>query len=221
MQESIHCVLEKDVSLNTRIRDAHSSILQYHVPYIRKDFPIYDFRNTSEEEFADWEATVSKEPIPVFDRSLYRFLMFCDGENSGGILVKIHHIIADGWSQIMICNRIEQTYLELLAGKTPSLEVSPDYELYVKEEQEYLKSKAFLRDERYWKKIVEQAGEPSVLKGTNTAVVSPVGKRTSFHLSQDLNQMIYAYCQEKRVAPFAVWYMALSIYFRRMEKQSK
>lgn len=216
LQESIHCVLEKDVSLSTRLKEVNSGVLQYHVPYIRENFPVYDFGNTSEEGFSSWEAAVTRERIPLFEGLLYRFILFRDGEGSGGFLVKIHHIIADGWSQVMICNRIGQTYLELLAGKIPSLEEAPDYELHVQEEQDYLKSKAFSRDGRYWKQILEQSGEPSVLKAVNSAVVSPVGNRLSFELPQVLNHAIYSFCQEKRVAPFAVMYMALAIYFKRI-----
>lgn len=216
LQESIHRVLESDASLRTRLTEKDGELVQFHVPYEREDFPVYDFSSTSREGIENWETAVTREPIPLENGPLYRFVLFRDGEGSGGLLVKLHHIIADGWSQIMLCNRIGQTYLELLSGKEPLLEQSPDYELHVQEEQEYLTSKAFGRDENYWKKILEQAGEPSVLKSVNSAAVSPVGRRLSFDLPQVLNHAIYSYCQEKRVAPFAVFYMALAIYFKRI-----
>lgn len=216
LQESIHRVLEKDASMNTRIVERDGEMVQYHTAYVREDFPIYDFCNTSKEGIENWETAVTRELIRLEDGPLYRFVLFRDGESSGGVLVKLHHIIADGWSQIMICNRIGQTYLQLLEGKEPDLEQAPDYELHVQEEQKYLASKAFQKDESYWKKILEQSGEPSVLKAVNSAAVSPVGRRLSFELPQVLNHAIYSYCQEKRVAPFAVFYMALAVYFKRI-----
>ena len=216
LQESIHRVLENDNSLRTRITEQNGEMVQYHAPYIREDFPVYDFSNTSKEGFENWEAAVTRELIPIEEGALYRFILFRDGESSGGVLVKLHHIIADGWSQIMICNKIGETYLKLLAGEEPSLEQTPDYELHVQEEQKYLASKAFNKDESYWKKILDRAGEPSVLKDVNSAAISPVGRRLSFQLPQVLNHAIYSYCQEKRVAPFAVFYMALAVYFKRI-----
>ncbi len=216
LQESIHRVLENDTSLCTRLTQKDGELVQYHIPYLREDFPVYDFSNTSEEGIGNWETAVTREPIPLEEGPLYRFVLFRDGEGSGGILVKLHHIIADGWSQIMTCNKIGQTYLELLAGKEVSLVQAPDYELHVQEEQNYLASKAFKRDEAYWKKVLEESGEPSVLKTVNSAAVSPVGRRMSFELPQILNHAIYSYCMEKRVAPFAVFYMALAIYFKRI-----
>ena len=216
LQQSIHHVLESDSSLRTAMTEVDGAMMQYHFDYVREEFPVFDFTNTSKEGFENWESAVTRELIPLTGGALYRFILFRDAENSGGVLVKLHHIIADGWSQIMLCNKIGKTYLELLAGKEPSLEVAPDYELHVKEEQDYLSSKAFGRDERYWKKVLEQSGEPSVLKSVNSAAVSPVGRRVSFELPQILNHAIYSFCQEKRVAPFAVFYMALAIYFKRI-----
>lgn len=216
LQESIHLVLENDPSMNTRIVVKDEEIVQYHAAYVREDFPVYGFSNTSKEGIENWESAVTRELIRIEDGPLYRFVLFRDGESSGGLLVKMHHIIADGWSQIMICNRIGQTYLQLLEGKKTDQEQAPDYQLYVQDEQKYLSSKAFQKDENYWKKILEQSGEPSVLKAVNSAAISPVGRRLSFELPQVLNHAIYSYCQEKRVAPFAVFYMALAVYFKRI-----
>ncbi len=216
LQESIYRVLESDASLRTRLAVEDGVPVQYHAPFFKEDFPVYDFSGTGGQGLESWEQAVTREVIPLTGGPLYRFILFRTGENSGGVLVKIHHIISDGWSQVMVCNKIGQTYLELLAGKDPVLPEAPDYALHVEEEQEYLASKAYGRDERYWKGILEKSGEPSVLKSVNSAAVSRVGRRASFDLPQVLNHAIYSFCLEKRVAPFAVFYMALAIYFKRI-----
>lgn len=216
LQESVHRVLEHDSSMCTRLTRVDGTLMQYHVPYIREDFPVYDFSNTGKDGLENWEIAVTREPMPLEDSPLYRFVLFRDGESSGGILIKLHHIIADGWSQVAICNRIGQTYVELLEGKEVSLTLAPDYQLYVEDEQKYLTSKAFERDEAYWKEVLKESGEPSVIKTVSSAATSPVGRRLSFELPQIINHAIYSYCQEKRVAPFAVFYMALAIYFKRI-----
>ncbi|MBE6560133.1 MAG: amino acid adenylation domain-containing protein [Ruminococcaceae bacterium] len=216
LQKCLGLILESDASLRTRLVEEDGRILQYHAPYEAEEFPVYDFSSTGSDGVSNWENAVTREPIPLFGGPLYRFILFKDGEQGGGILVKLHHIIADGWTQIMLCNKIACVYLDLLAGREPQLPEAPDYELHVREEQEYLASKAYLRDEKYWKDIVRMAGEPSVLKSVSSASVSPVGRRVSFTLPDVLNHAIYTYCEEKRVAPFAVFYMALAIYFKRI-----
>jgi len=215
LQQSINRVVESDPSLRTQLVNVDGEMMQYHAPFSKEEFPVYDFTNTSGEGIENWENAVTRELIPLEDGPLYRFVLFRDSENSGGILVKLHHIISDGWSQIMICNKIGKTYLELLKGDEPSLDETPDYHLHVQEELDYMSSKAYSRDESYWKSIVENIGEPSSLKNISGASTSPVGRRMSFELPQIINHAIFSFCEEKRVAPFAVFYMALAIYFKR------
>ena len=148
LQQSISLVIEHDPTLRTRLTEADGTVSQYHASFEKETFPVYDFSNTSKEGIENWENAVTRELIPLFDGPLYRFILFRDSENGGGVLVKLHHIIADGWSQIMLCNKIGQTYLDLLTGNIPDLPDAPDYELHVIEEQEYLASKAFKKDEK-------------------------------------------------------------------------
>lgn len=215
LQQSINLVIERDPSLRTRLVEENGTVYQYHAPFEKEAFSVYDFSNTSREGIENWENAVTRELIPLFGGPLYRFVLFRDSENGGGVLIKLHHIIADGWSQIMLCNKIGRTYLDLLMGKTPDLPVAPNYELHVIEEQEYLASKAYKKDEKYWREITACSGEPSVLKSVNSSAVSAVGRRLSFDLPEILNHAIYTYCMKNRIAPFAVFYMALAIYFKR------
>ena len=215
LQQSINLVIERDPSLRTRLVEENNTVLQYHAPFEKENFPVYDFTNTSKEGMENWESAVTRELIPLFEGPLYRFVLFRDSENSGGVLVKLHHIIADGWSQIMLCNKIGRTYLDLLTGKEPDLPIALDYELHVIEEQEYLASKAYEKDKKYWKEVVSLAGDPAVLKTVNSSAISAVGRRISFELPEILNHAIYTYCLKNRIAPFAVFYMALAIYFKR------
>ena len=216
LQQSINLVIERDMALRTRLTTVDGEVMQYYEPYVKEDFQVFDFSNTSEEGIENWENAVTRELIPLENGPLYRFVLFKNAECGGGVLIKIHHIIADGWSQVMLCNKIGNTYIELLSGKQPSLELSPDYRLHIKEEQDYVSSNSYLRDERYWKSIVGQSSEALSLKNVSSAAISPVGRRMSFELPQILNHAIYTYCEKKRVAPFAVFYMALAIYFKRI-----
>ena len=109
LQESIHLILESDSSLRTQLATVDGQRRQYHAPYTRADFPVYDFSSASSESIANWEIAVTREPIILENNPLYQFILFRDGEDSGGVLVKLHHIIADGWSQINICNKIGRT----------------------------------------------------------------------------------------------------------------
>ncbi|NMA26056.1 MAG: non-ribosomal peptide synthetase, partial [Clostridiales bacterium] len=216
LQKSLQTVLAADSSLRTRVTLQGKTPLQYCVPYREESFPVFDFSQTSPDGIENWEMAVTREPMPLLDAPLYRFVLFRAGEHAGGVLIKIHHILSDGWSQVLLCNRIGQIYLDLLAGRACEIAEYPDYRLHVEGEQEYLRSEAFARDRAYWEEMLRHAGEPSVLKSVKSAAVSPVGRRLSFDLPQTINHAIYSFCMYNRVSPFLVFYMALAIYFKRI-----
>lgn len=220
LEKSICLILKADPSLRTRICVENGQPLQYQVPYSEETFFVYDFSNTNHEGVENWEKAVSREIIQLLDSPLYRFYLFKTSDNSGGVIIKLHHLISDGWSQLLLCNRISDTYLKLLEGKNPQLGTFPSYRLHVEEEKQYLVSKAFMRDEKYWKKVFNKGGIPAILKIQGNAAVSPVGNRLTFQFSEVLNHLIYKFCVSNRVAPFSVFYMALAIYFQRMSGES-
>ena len=41
--------------------------MQYHAPFVKEEFPVYDLSHTSREGIESWEAAMTREPIPVFD----------------------------------------------------------------------------------------------------------------------------------------------------------
>ena len=73
LQESIHRVLENDASMRVRLKRSEGELVQCHVPYVREDFPVYDFSNTSKEGIENWEIAVTREPIPLEDGQEWSF----------------------------------------------------------------------------------------------------------------------------------------------------
>lgn len=216
LQESISDLLRRDATLRLRIVETAEGLFQYAAPYADEHFPVYDFSGASAAGLSHWEEVVTRESMPVLDAPLYRFLFFKTGENEGGVLLKTHHIISDGWSQVLLCNRVGQTYLDLLAGRAPSDEEIPAYRAHVENERRYLSSATHRRDAAWWRKTFSEGGfEPASFKDERGAAISPVGRRLSFDLPDVLNHEIRAFCMAERVAPFAVYCMALAIYLKR------
>lgn len=131
-------------------------------------------------------------------------------------MVKMHHLISDGWTQTLLCNRVGQAYLDLLAGREPSLDAIPSYASHVEEEQRYLASPSLAKDEAYWREVLSRPSTPASLKPGCGTAISPVGRRMSVLLPQDVSSSLSAFCLKDRVSPFSVFYMALAIYLQRL-----
>ena len=168
---------------------------------------IFDFSTTDETGIKYWEDSVTREPMNICDSPLYRFILFRNNEGKISVLVKTHHIISDGWSQVALLNRICDVYCELISEREVFLEPAPSYSFYVEDEQKYLPSDTYRKDREYWRDLLSKPSEPVSLKNLKSAAVSPVGKRRGYLLSEQLNNQIFSYCMKNvwlRLS-FSIW----------------
>lgn len=215
LKKGLNAAVEADGMLRTRLTLKDGKPCQYTVPFRQEQYRVFDFSRSDEKSFGNWEETVARETMPLLDSPLYRFDIFRLGEDRGGVLVRVHHILTDGWSQVLLENRLAAGYLDALAGKPVSLASPPDYSVHIQAEEEYLRSPAAESDRVYWEEKLRGMTEPVSVKEVRGAAVSPVGRRLSFTLPETLNRAVERFCTENRIAPFAVFYMALAIYLRR------
>ncbi len=213
----INCILEQDNTLRTRIALVDGAPYQYHARYREETFPFFDFSKTDKQGVTHWEDTVAQMAMPICDSPLYQFFIYKPDEESGGVLIKLHHMIADGWSLVELVNRLSSAYLALLSQETPQMEPMFDYAEHVLREREYLASDAFIWDREYWaEQISSNETEGAYLKQRSSANMSFAGKRLSFRFSALINHAIAAFCRKNRVAPFTVYCIALAVYLRTM-----
>ena len=222
LQTCLNQILKADPSLRTQITlDESQHPVQYEKDYEEILFPVFDFSATNITGFEHWENSVTRQVMPILDAPLYYFAIVKLSEHEGGVFIKTHHIISDGWSQVSLINRIAQTYLALLNREKVTLPLAPSYRLHVEKEQKYLSSKAAWRDRKFWQETLHDAGQAVSLKDHINAELSPVGQRKTFYLSEKLNHALNAFCTKHRVAPFAVFYMAMAIYLKRIRHADK
>ena len=92
----LNTVLRADSSLRLTLTLRDGQPVQYCRPYEPQSFPFFDFTLTDAGGIARWENAGAQLALPWLDSPLYAFSVFKSGENSGGILLKLHHLIADG-----------------------------------------------------------------------------------------------------------------------------
>lgn len=220
LQTCIDLAFRAFPSLRTRITVRDGKPCQFVTEEIPARTAFFDFTETDEQGIGIWFQSAAREHFILLDQPLCQMLIFKTSENSGGILTKVHHIIADAWSHALVTNHIIHNYFQLLSGQKADGEPAGSYEEHILSEQKYLQSKAFEKDQRYWKEVLKDLS-PGLAKEHQCAMVSPVGLRRSYRLSNRLNRLIGGYCERKKVSPFAVFYMGLAIYLRRMKGQKR
>lgn len=214
LETTLNIILENDDSLRTRFA-ANDGIKQYIQPYHYHQFPIYDFTLTNQEGIDQWTQTISKEIMVLYDTQMYAFYLYKTEEMQGGILIKTHHLISDGYTQVLLCNKIAELYLDKINDVPSKVDTCFIYQNHIEKEQNYLNSKNYLKDKAYWTDKATDFPDAVSMKDFNSAASTYIGNRLSFSMSEKQNHLIYQYCLEKRVSPFSLFYMILAIWLKR------
>lgn len=214
LQNIINQILELDDSFRTRFSD-QEPVLQYIHPYQSHIFPIFDFSLTNQEGIDQWTSTISRELMPLYDTDMYQFYLYKTEEMQGGVLIKTHHLISDGYTQVLLCNRIAEMYLKHVHEEEMIDPIIFSYQQHIEKEKQYLESKAYQRNQQYWTDITQKMPLAQSVKECNSASLTYIGKRLTFSLSEKQNHLVYQYCLKERISPFSLFYMALAIWLKR------
>lgn len=109
----------------------------------------------AEKHYRKWEARQARTPFEMMNEPLYQFAVIKISDHLYGYFVKLHHIIADGWSIQLLTKRIHENYMELKYGTIVDKESNCQYKNYLVDEQKYLASASYDKDKQYWLNLLK------------------------------------------------------------------
>jgi len=216
LEQSINILLEHDDTLRTRLTMIDGEVRQYTAKFLPKPIDFFDFTTTRKNGLFQWDIAISRQVFPMLNSDLFYFAIFKTDEKNGGIFVKTHHIISDGFSQALITNRIAENYMKLLAKESPDIQDSPTYFQYLEKEEDYFVSERHKKDLEFWNQKMQTLPSLTGLKEYSYSYLSPVGSRKTYVMPAKLSDDMLEFCLEHRVTLFSVFQLALCIYVNRM-----
>ncbi len=213
MEIAINLFIEKNDAIRFRIAEENGEPIQYVAPYEPVCFDRYEF--SSNEELYRWDEVQSALPFRLTGAPLFYFALIRVGENDGGYYMRLHHLISDAWTMILLVNQVSEFYNALQEGR-PVDHHLPSYTSYIESEKKYLASRRFQSDKSYWEEKFENWQEVCTLKSRKKSGISSRAKRRTLVLPQKLSRKIHEYCQEKGVSEFSLFIAAVSMYLNRV-----
>ncbi|HKR13277.1 MAG TPA: amino acid adenylation domain-containing protein, partial [Pyrinomonadaceae bacterium] len=143
------------------------------------------------EEEAEMLATEeTQRPFDLVNGPLIRALLMRLGANEHVLLVTMHHIISDGWSQTVLLNELGTLYEAAVAGRTSPLpELSIQYADFAEWQRQWLRGAVLAQQLEYWREHLR--GAPPLLElptdRPRPAMQRFNGARESFALSRELS----------------------------------
>lgn len=225
LQQSLDILVQRHESLRTVFVEEHESPIQQINPAARVALPFIDLQRFAQEQRALQLQTLltqeSLRPFQLEKGPLFRVMLIQVADEEHILLICMHHIITDGWSQSIFFRELSTIYSALLIEKPlflPDLPVQyADFALW----QHSFQSKTLEDEEAYWRQ--QLAGvQPLELPTdyTRPARRNFKGSRQTLLLSTNLSTCLKLLSQQSETTLFMVLLAAFQIMLSRYSGQS-
>jgi amino acid adenylation domain-containing protein len=182
-----------------RLSKRNDEVVQYFMEeqIQPEEIPFVDFHDFEkpQEKFKEWVNQCAHSIYQLYDTRLYGVFTFEIQNDYYGVLLKMHHIIADGWSFALFAQKVNRVYESLKeSNETTELEHYSYKNCFVNSTR-YLQSNKYVKDQEFWKKELENAKEIE-----NTVSKSLSGRRKTYSIDADHSAKIRNYTTEKHIS---------------------
>lgn len=194
--------------LRTRICVTGSDVSQYVGPHVCGEIPVLRFAEMRElTEYAERYAKTALDMHgPLCEMKV---LLLPDRY---GLLVKIHHLIADAWTMALLATQFNM----LLDGEVP---LCGSYQSYFEREQSYINSKRYSQDKHFFLNLIRDAGETALLSDLHADTLA--AERECFIISKDVAFYIRDFAERESVSAFSVFSAVLACYISRIRENAE
>lgn len=214
--KAVNLVIKNNDALRIKIKVEDNNPYQVIEEYVYQDIKIIDmqgFDNLKKEEYI---SEYKKRDIDILNDKLFEFIVLKYSNDSGAVLLKMHHIVSDAWSYSKIVEQFIKYYNSVENSEEVEEGVTPGYTEYINSTMEYKTSEKYEKDSIFWNEYLEGYNEEISLK-SKTKNISNTCKRYNVKLDKKINDSIKEYCKTHRTSPYVLLLAALSTYIYRIK----
>ena len=227
LEEAIAAVICHNEGLRLRVVEFHfdREPVQYVHPFETFTLDYIDF-GSGEISYEDWEQENTRKPFDLINNDLFYFAYLRFSNHESGYYMKLHHLICDGWTTLLLFSEIDKVYWERKAGKPLDNIPHPSFLRFAADEKEYLKSPQAAKDKMAWKQMLlpipEKVDLSSLVKMRK--MTGSDEYKSHMNIKADvrtlafpsiLREKIEAYSKEYSSSSFKLILAALAIYISR------
>ena len=186
-------------------------ILKYH-PVPLKEIDLSGLTlERKEEQLSQVKENDRQNPIDLSCRP-FRVILCRLTENRYEMIVSNHHIISDGWSNVVILKELAEAYNCIYLGKKWIKPVKNRYKEYIKMQRQQDKSYQTL----YWRTFLKGFTSRTSIAAYYSSHQNPPlpegeEKRYEYPLPEDLQKKIYEFSRREGVTLASLFYVAWAI----------
>lgn len=212
LKKAINILVEKNDSFRIHISILENIPMQTFSTFVPFDIDIIDVK--SKYEFSSIEESMVNEKFTLINSNLFKFKLARFPDGKGGIILNVHHIIADSWSLGLTIQEIIKIYHCLLDGSTEYISDTFSYKNLIESEQDYKNSNRYKMDKDFWNSYLKDFSEPVSIPSINrsTYANSSKAKRLSFNIDCELVKQISEFCNANKISNYSFFMSIFSLY---------
>ncbi|MDB5083387.1 MAG: lchAA, partial [Bacilli bacterium] len=221
LMQAIQQLVRLNDSMRLRlVPDDEGEPSQYVADYKKFDIELFDCTKAGDDRaITEWGHAEAHKPIPIYDSDLFYFAIFKINSRETWLFAKVHHVIADGISMVLLTNQIIDMYLKLEKGQQEPHFKQPSYAEHIQSELQYERSERFKKDKRFWHEQYESIPEFTVLKRKESYVKHMEAVRFSKVISDSLQSEIQGFCKQNNISVLSLFLSLVDIYTYRTTGQ--
>ncbi|UWJ17402.1 non-ribosomal peptide synthetase [Bacillus cereus] len=212
LNQVVNRVISENDGLCIRLKEnGHQEPKQYFIKHEEQEFEFFDFSNVENTNLLEeWIEQKTKETFTLFNSNLYYFALIKLNDNECAVFGNVHHIIMDGLSIQIFTEQIAKYYYDV-HNENEEGEIKNSYVQFLINEQTYLNSSRFQKDQKFWLEEFKTLPSVTGLKPYNTYQVSTKASRETFILTEHLKRKIEKISEDYKISLYTLFVAAFSL----------
>ncbi|MGB5980482.1 MAG: amino acid adenylation domain-containing protein, partial [Cyclobacteriaceae bacterium] len=171
----------------------------------------YIDKENSSEAAISWMENEFSKPFNVASGPLFKFCLIRISEETSYWFANVHHLIADGWSFMLLLNGIAENYSRI-KNNEPSKEAPLPYSEYAKDDEEYYSSDTCQKDRAYWLNEFSTVS-PQLFHLQKKSDHNIVADASTLYLDATLSDKLQIFADSHKVSLYQLVLSTLVTYF--------
>jgi len=218
LEKSIHILLNMYPTLKSRFIVKNTGIVYQEYPVELSFSSIFRKINCKDIDLKEICNIFLKERFNMEKGPLFNIIHINNVKLDYNILIfKIHHIISDFWSIIIIYQNIENIYNNLLKNNSiKNIKIhETSQDVQNKNYKKYIQSNQFIEDNLFWKRYLSKY---NLLENTNNIKRKNI-QSFQFNLNFNFYNNLLIFSKKKKITPYTILLIIYQITFYRIYKR--
>lgn len=207
--DALNYCFKKNDSMRTKLCKENDKLYQYFEKYQKMNFEIAPV-NTEDDVKKLLNDTIDK-PLEMFNSFLFNIVIYRYKNGCGGIIIKINHVMGDGYTLGLILYELLGYYSRKLKIVIPF-----SYSSYIKSEEKYLFSRKYRKDKIFWENIFDK-GVPDVayIPSKKENFSYSKSNKLIFDIDDDIVAKVKRFCKTNEISNSTFYMSVYGVYVNK------